>query len=58
MADYRVFYKYENQNYRLYFSTLDLQTGQTLVKSALEEIKKYHDIAENDIFRLERRVRR
>lgn len=58
MADYRVFYKYKNENYRLYFSTSEIQTGQTLVKSALEEINKYHDVKENDIIRLERRARR
>lgn len=58
MANYRVFYKYENKHYRLYFSNCENLTEQSLVKTALEEINKYHTVAEEDILRVERRVRR
>jgi hypothetical protein len=59
MANYRVFYKYQNTDYRLYFSAVEVQTEQKLVNMALNEIRKYHEgIAENDISKLEKRVRR
>jgi hypothetical protein len=59
MIYYRVFYKYQDINYRLYFKTEEFQTDYNLITVALEEIRKFHKgVDEKDISRLERRVRR